>query len=68
MAEDAIVLGAGTYDVCIGQEGTPKGGKSTDKLGECYSEKGGGVKKSGNIADVISTCPLAQSTRPSPPW
>ena len=32
---------------------------STDKLRECDSDKGEGVKKSENFADVLCTCPLA---------
>ena len=37
---------------------TPKADKSTDKLRECDSDKGGGGAKPENTADVICTCPL----------
>ena len=39
--------------------GPPKADDSTDKLRECDSDKGGGVKKSENFADVICTWPLS---------
>ena len=37
--------------------GPPKADDSTDKLQECDSDKGEGVKKSENFADVICTWP-----------
>ena len=45
------------YAVCTGrgEGGPPKADDSTDKLRQCDSDKGGGVK---NFADVLCTCPL----------
>ena len=40
--------------------GSPKADDSTDKFLECDSDKGEGVKKSENFADVICTCPLVR--------
>ena len=37
--------------VILGGRGYPN--RSTDKLRECDSDKGGGVKKSGNFVDII---------------
>ena len=46
--------GACTYDVRVGrgEGGTSKPDESTDNLRECDSDKGEGVKKYENVADV----------------
>ena len=50
-----------------GGGGTPKSDKITDKFSECDSDKGEGVKKSNNFADVLRTCPLAAKLASRPP-
>ena len=53
-----------TYAVC-GGGGSPKSRKKEQNQLMCYSDKGGGVKKYENFADVIYGSPLRRRKRNS---